>query len=741
MRISTSFFYAQGLNTMLDQQAKLLRIQDQVGQGVKLLSPSDDPSATARVLGIGQSITKIAQYSENSIYAKQRLELEDSTLDSVSLALHRIRELAVQAGNIGTGDDQTRRANTAEIKQRIDEIFDLANRRDVNGDYLFSGYKSQTRPFYIDGQGKYIYNGDQGQMGIKIGNTRQVKVSDSGSDIFQKVRTGNGSFAVDSGLVNTGSGVIHEGSVSDTRDFVAHDYMMTFRQQDELRSAKFTAAAAPLSLDYSVAPATFDISVHGAVAVPITFNLNMAAEPPLVIAKAVASEINTQLGEDLVKGYVDAAGNMVIESLEKDGLNSSITFSNLAGTAASLGLQAINVSGTNPPVREEKFFDIIDLNLSPGTVTSADLGLGGVDIYDADQPAVVTGLANLSLGADFDTGGPTAFTLNVNGQTRTVNLDGLHNAGSLPGYLQERVNVAFGDNAVKVSRNGAGNIVLTTFEEGAEIDLRVVGFSNNVLGLVANDYDSGIDRNNQLKIYVDGDKTPVKIDLTAGLGISASAIAAEINAAAGINAIAPNTPLTEEIVINSDQFGLTDNASLVFQGSALETLGINIVNSIVGAPAREYIENQSYIFDGHNVSIEGAPEGDDVFTVKASRHQDIFTTLRELVNDLEEPPNEENGVSMLAQLAQRIAISLSNISQASDNVVSSRTAIGARLNIVESQEGQNESQKNQLEKIRSDIIDLDYAEAISQLNFQMTAFQAAQQSFAQIQQLSLFDYI
>lgn len=741
MRISTSFFYAQGLNTMLDQQAKLLRIQDQVGQGVKLLSPSDDPSATARVLGIGQSITKIAQYSENSIYAKQRLELEDSTLDSVSLALHRIRELAVQAGNIGTGDDQTRRANTAEIKQRIDEIFDLANRRDVNGDYLFSGYKSQTRPFYIDGQGNYIYNGDQGQMGIKIGNTRQVKVSDSGSDIFQRVRTGNGSFAVDSGLVNTGSGVIHEGSVSDTRDFVPHDYMLTFRQQDELRSAKFTAQAAPISLDYSVAPATFDISVHGAAAVPITFNLNMAAEPPLVIAKAVASEINTQLGQDLVKGYVDAAGNMIIESLEKDGLDSSITFSNLAGTAASLGLQAINVSGTNPPVREEKFFDIIDLNLSPGTVTSADLGLGGVDLYDADQPAAVTGLANLSLGADFDTGGPTAFALNVNGQTRTVNLEGVHNAGSLTGYLQQQVDIAFGEDAIDVTRNGAGNIVLTTFEEGAEIDLRVVGFSNNVLGLVANDYDSGIDRNNQLKIYVDGSKNPVKIDLTAGLGISATAIAAEINAASGINAIAPNTPLTEEIVINSDQFGLTDNASLVFQGSALETLGINIVNSVVGAPAREYVANQSFIFDGHDVSVEGDPEGDDVFTIKASRHQDIFSTLRDLVNDLEEPPNEENGVSMLAQLAQRIAISLSNISQAADNVVSTRTAIGARLNIVESQEGQNESQKNQLEKIRSDIIDLDYAEAISQLNFQMTAFQAAQQSFAQIQQLSLFDYI
>lgn len=726
---------------MLEQQSKLLRIQDQLGQGVKNLSPSDDPSAAARVLGINQSVTKIEQYDENSIYATQRLELEDSTLDSVNLALHRVRELVIQAGNIGSGDVQTRKANTAEIRQRIDELFDLANRRDVNGDYLFSGYKSQTRPFYIDGNGQYIYNGDQGQLDIKIGNNRSVTVSDSGSEIFQKIRTGNGNFAVDSGLVNTGSGIIREGSVTNSSEFVPHDYMMQFRHEDELRSGKFTTAAAPASINYLGAPATFDISINGSNPVPITFNLDMSTEPPLVIAKAVASEINTQFGRDLVKGYVDASGNMVLETLEKNGDKSNLTFTNLAGTAAALGISAINVSGINAPVEEQKFFDVFDLTLSPGTVTSADLGLGGVDIYDADESAIITGLADVSLGADFDTGGPTAFTLNVNGVVKTINLSGVHNAGTLSGYIQSELNDEFGNNLVEVSRNGAGNIVFTSREQGADVDLRVEGLNNNVLGLVLNDYASGIDRNNQLSVYVDGSTTPLEIELTAGIGVSATAIAAEINAASGINATAPGSPVTEEIVINSDQFGLTNSSSLVFQGNALETLGINIVNTIVGSPAREYSDKQSFIFDGHDVSIEGEPSDNDVFTVKASRHQDIFTTLKDLVNDLENPPNDENHISLLAQLSQRVAISLSNITQASENIIEARTGIGARLNIIESQENQNESQRNQFQKIRSDLVDLDYTEAISQLNFQMSAFQAAQQSFAQIQQLSLFDYI
>ena len=741
MRISTSFFYSQGLQNMLDQQSKLLRVQDQLGQGVKNLSPSDDPSASARVLGLNQSITKIEQYGENAIYAKQRLELEESTLDSVSLVLQRVRELTVQAGNVGTGDIVTRKAITSEIKQRIDELLDLANTRDVNGDYLFSGFKSRTQPFFSDGAGNYTYNGDQGQMDVKIGNTRQVTVSDSGADVFQRVRTGNGTFTSDSGLVNEGSGVIRQGSVINVKEYVAHDYLLQFRPEDELQSAKYTAPTTLQSNDYATTPATFDIVVNDSAVTPVTFNTDMTGQPPLVIAKAIATEINTTLNRDVVKGSVDANGNLVIETLEKEGRDSNITFSNLAGDVAGLGITAINVAGTPASIDEEKYFDIIDLNLSPDTVTTADIGAAGVDIFDADQSAILTGTADLSLGADFDTGAPTFLELNVNGEQKTVSLSGVHNAAGVTSYIQTEMNNSFGEDVVNVSRNATGNIVLSTAEQGADIDIEVLTATNNVIGFAAGSYDSGVDRNNQLSIYLDGNNTPLDIELTAGTGVTAATIAAEINAATGVNASAPNSPVTNEIVINSDQLGQTAVASLVFQGNALETLGINIVNTVVGQPAQQFSAESSFTFDGHEVSIEGEPKGEDVFTVKASRYQDIFTSLESLVQDLESPPNDENSLSSLAQLGQQVANTLANIAQGQENVINTRTGIGARLNSIDSQETQNFAQKNQFQKVRSDLVDLDYAEAITQLKFQLTALQAAQQSFAQVQQLSLFDFL
>ena len=108
-------------------------------------------------------------------------------------------------------------------------------------------------------------------------------------------------------------------------------------------------------------------------------------------------------------------------------------------------------------------------------------------------------------------------------------------------------------------------------------------------------------------------------------------------------------------------------------------------------------------------------------------------------SNIEHP--EENELSLLAQLSQKVGNTLANIAQSQESIINTRTGIGARLNSIESQENQNFAQSNQLLKVRSDLIDLDYAEAISQLNFQMTALQAAQQSFAQVQQLSLFDYL
>ena len=63
MRISTQFFYEQSKTAMGSLQSNLLRTQQQLGAGTRILAPSDDPLGSTRALAVSQSIALNAQYS------------------------------------------------------------------------------------------------------------------------------------------------------------------------------------------------------------------------------------------------------------------------------------------------------------------------------------------------------------------------------------------------------------------------------------------------------------------------------------------------------------------------------------------------------------------------------------------------------------------------------------------------------------------------------------------------------
>lgn len=84
---------------------------------------------------------------------------------------------------------------------------------------------------------------------------------------------------------------------------------------------------------------------------------------------------------------------------------------------------------------------------------------------------------------------------------------------------------------------------------------------------------------------------------------------------------------------------------------------------------------------------------------------------------------------------------LTNLAAGIDSIVDVQASLGARINIVEQQRGINEELTINLENTLSQIKDLDYAEAISRLALQELGLQASQQTFAQVQNLSLFNYL
>lgn len=186
MKISTSQFFQRAVDVMIDKQNQLSKTEGQLASGLRINSPSDDPSAAVQVLDLKDSLSRLNQYQRNIDVAEGRLNQEETGLNSMVNLLQRVRELAVQ-GNTDTVSPADRDIIAKELHQRLDEFLQLANTRDANDEYIFAGYKTETPALSHDGIGGFTYNGDSGQRIVKIGESRAVAIGDPGSDIFMNL--------------------------------------------------------------------------------------------------------------------------------------------------------------------------------------------------------------------------------------------------------------------------------------------------------------------------------------------------------------------------------------------------------------------------------------------------------------------------------------------------------------------------------------------------------------------------
>ena len=225
MRISSIEQFQQGIDSILNQQAKLNQTQLQLATGKKVLKPSDDPAVATQLLNLSSLKANNLQYDRNINTALNELELQESVLASSGNVLQRVRELVIQANNATQGP-QTREAIADEISNLADELLQLANTKSPSGEYIFAGYNSRT-PAFAKSDAGFVYQGDQGQRLLQVSEDTQLAVRDNGADVFQGMTTGDGRFLLETPVSNTGDGLV---KMSSTIDAISDNYTITFIQ-------------------------------------------------------------------------------------------------------------------------------------------------------------------------------------------------------------------------------------------------------------------------------------------------------------------------------------------------------------------------------------------------------------------------------------------------------------------------------------------------------------------------------
>ncbi|MDF3882448.1 flagellar hook-associated protein FlgL [Cupriavidus basilensis] len=227
MRIASSTLYQLGLASMNSQQGSLLHVQQQLGTGRRILTPSDDPVGATRALVVAQSSAVNDQYATSRKQANINLATEDSTLKSVTTAIQNIQTLVVQAGN-STMSDADRASVATQLEANYNQLLGLANGDDGNGNFLFAGFQSQSPPFSKDSAGAVQYSGDSGQQLLQVDVARQLATGDNGRDIFLSVQS-TATYVASAKSGNTGTGTYSAITVSDpTNALYGHSISINF---------------------------------------------------------------------------------------------------------------------------------------------------------------------------------------------------------------------------------------------------------------------------------------------------------------------------------------------------------------------------------------------------------------------------------------------------------------------------------------------------------------------------------
>lgn len=278
LRLSTAGIHQQGLSALLRQQSNVARAQLELTTQQKLINAADDPSGMANAKRLEHALSTLEQQDKDSALVEHRLRSQEQALTDVGTQLDRARQLAVQAGN-GALSDADRASIAGELRQIREAIVAIGNRDDGTGNRLFAGSRDGVSPFVVDANGGVSYIGDDGRNQVEVAPGLRIGDTDPGSDLFLRVRTGDGLVRATAGAGNTGSGVLGSASVTDTAAWAGRSLSVHFTAPDafELRDgAGSVIASGPFVAGTAIAGGGIQMTITGAPATGDSFTIGKA---------------------------------------------------------------------------------------------------------------------------------------------------------------------------------------------------------------------------------------------------------------------------------------------------------------------------------------------------------------------------------------------------------------------------------------------------------------------------------
>ena len=238
MRVSTAQFYMQSAMQMSNKTTDVNEQMAYLSSGKRVLTAKDDAVAFGTLVGYKDDLTNIDKYNRNINQAENHNSLQEVLFSDAQLILDRVKQDMLLANN-GRMSNEDLQSIASQVRNSLDQLLDIANSQDENGDYLFAGYQTEQKPFSQQVDNSVTYNGDSGVRELQIAKNIKVPVSQSGEAAFNKVTNalGNFSAAYPTTPANLSGIAVETANVTNRSDYNAsttpHNYTFTFNPTAE----------------------------------------------------------------------------------------------------------------------------------------------------------------------------------------------------------------------------------------------------------------------------------------------------------------------------------------------------------------------------------------------------------------------------------------------------------------------------------------------------------------------------
>ena len=179
MRVTEGMSYQTLLRDLAFGQDRLQNAQNEVSTGKKVTTPSDNPIAASDIVRLNTEGNEADQFSKNLNFAKAKLQIADTALDSVEQMVERARTL----GQLSLGEGNPASAYVSELNGLRDQIISAADTTHA-GRYIFGGSTTTTQPYVKNPDTSVTYQGNDQDMPLQVSRNSTLQTQVPGSEIF-----------------------------------------------------------------------------------------------------------------------------------------------------------------------------------------------------------------------------------------------------------------------------------------------------------------------------------------------------------------------------------------------------------------------------------------------------------------------------------------------------------------------------------------------------------------------------